>query len=525
MAGLVIRRATIADGTGAPAFDGDVRVADGRIAEIARPGELSGPGVDAEGLVLSPGFVDMHSHSEARLTDPGFTAKSRQGVTCEVVGQDGLSFAPLDESASDGVRGLITGWHGTDVPAWPSVGDYLDHFDTGSRANVCYLVPHGNIRAMALGFDARAATAAELDRMRRLLADGMRQGAFGMSTGLTYVPGMYADKAELTALCQTVASFGGFHDTHHRSYGAGALEAYEEMIDVSRRSGCPLHLAHATMNFPPNRGRAPDLLALLDAALESGLDLTFDTYPYLAGSTTLAALLPSWSAAGGPSAILERLADEGLREKIAHDLEVAGSDGCHGVPVDWDTVEIAGVADERQAWAVGRTVAALAAERARPPFEVFAGLLRDDRLGTTIRQHVGDEDNVRAIMGHRAHTAGSDGLYPGAKPHPRAFGTFPRYLGHYVRELGVLSLEDCVAHLSGRPARRLGLRDRGLVRTGFAADLVLFDPDTVADTATYDDPFGAPEGIRHVFVNGVAVLADGEDTDVLPGRALRHLSR
>ncbi|MEV0649509.1 D-aminoacylase [Phytomonospora sp. NPDC050363] len=525
MSALVIRGASIADGSGAPAFLGDVRVRDGRIVEITRPGRLDGPGIDATGLVLAPGFVDMHSHSEARLTDPGFTAKSRQGVTCEVVGQDGLSFAPLDESTSDGVRELITGWHGSDVPAFPTVADYLAHFDTGSRANVAYLVPHGNIRAMAVGFDARRATPGELDAMRRLLAEGMRQGAFGLSTGLTYVPGMYADAAELTALCQTVASFGGFHDTHHRSYGAGALEAYAEMIEISRRSGCPLHLAHATMNFPPNRGRAPDLLALLDSALIEGLDLTFDTYPYLAGSTTLAALLPSWVASGGPSAILERLADPGLREKIAADLEVAGSDGCHGVPVDWDTIEVAGVAGDGQSWAVGRTIASLAAERGRPAFEVFTGLLRDDLLGTTIRQHVGDEDNVRAIMRHQAHTAGSDGLYPGAKPHPRAYGTFPRYLGHYVRELGVLSLEDCVAHLSGRPAHRLGLRDRGLVWTGHVADLVLFDPDTVADTATYDEPFGAPKGIPYVFVNGVAVVEDGRDTGELPGRALRHVPR
>lgn len=510
---MIVSGATIVDGTGGPGRVADVRVEDGRITEIGR----IGGGLDATGLVLAPGFVDMHSHSEARLTDASFTAKARQGVTTELVGQDGLSFAPVSPSTSDGVRSTITGWHGPDHPGFASVAEYLAHFDAGTTANVAYLVPHGNIRAMAVGFDKRAATPEELDHMRALLAQGLDEGAFGMSTGLTYVPGMYADTTELTELCKVVASRGGFHDTHHRSYGAGALDAYREMIGVARESGCALHLAHATMNFPENEGRAGELLSLVDAAVSGGLDLSFDTYPYLAGSTTLAALLPSWVAAGGPDATLERLADLSLRDRIRHDMEVVGPDGSHGVPMDWSTVEIGGVADPANAAVVGKRVSELPGE----PFTAYVELLLADRLGPTIRQHVGHEENVRAIMTHPAHTAGSDGLYAGAMPHPRAFGTFPRYLGHYVRETGVLTLEECVKHLAANPARRLGLKDRGLVREGYAADLVLFDPATVADTATYDHPFGEPVGMPWVWVNGVAMMADGRPTGALPGRALR----
>jgi N-acyl-D-amino-acid deacylase len=359
--------------------------------------------------------------------------------------------------------------------------------------------------------------------MRELVATGLREGAVGMSSGLTYPPGMFADTEELVELCRVVARYGGFYAPHHRSYGVGALDAYAEMVDVSRRSGCPLHLAHATLNFPVNAGRAGELLALLDAALADGCDLTLDTYPYLPASTTLAALLPSWAAVGGPEATLQRLRDPSARERMRVALEVTGSDGNNGVPVDWRTVQVGGVRDAaRLGDRVGATIADLAAAAGRSPADACFDLLVDDRLGTTILLHAGNEENVRAIMRHPAHTGGSDGLLVGARPHPRAWGTFPRYLGRYVRELGVLTLEDCVAHLTGRAARRLKLVDRGLVREGYAADLVLFDPATVADRATFDDPRQPAAGIPYVYVNGVAVVDDGRPTGALPGRALRR---
>jgi N-acyl-D-amino-acid deacylase len=294
------------------------------------------------------------------------------------------------------------------------------------------------------------------------------------------------------------------------------------MVDVATRAGCALHLTHATMNFPENRGRAGELLALVDRALDAGVDVTLDSYPYLPGSTTLSALLPSRAAVGGPERTLARLRDAGERAWIAHEVEVVGSDGCHGVPVDWDTIEIAGVRDLALGDRVGRTVARIAADERRPPVEVFFDLLIADRLGTSILQHVGDEQNVREIMRHRRHAGGSDGILVGAKPHPRASGTFPRYLGRYVREEGVLSLAEMIVHLAARPAARLGLADRGRIAEGFVADVVVFDPATVADRATPDEPRRTADGIPWVIVGGTPVIENGERTAARPGRALRH---
>ncbi|MEW2353786.1 D-aminoacylase [Spirillospora sp. NPDC029432] len=522
MADLVIRGATVIDGTGGPGRVADVAVTGGRVAGIG--GGLTGRStIDASGLVLAPGFIDMHAHSDlALLAEPDHLAKVSQGVTCEVIGQDGLSYAPVDDATLAATRQAITGWNG-DPPGfdwnWRRVGEYLDRLDEGIAVNACYLVPQGSVRMLAMGWDARPPTETELNRQRELVALGMEEGAVGMSSGLTYVPGMYAEDSELIELCRVVAGLGGFYAPHHRSYGAGALQAYADMVKVSRASGCPLHLAHATMNFPVNRGRAAELLALLDDAIGDGCDISLDTYPYLPGATTLAALLPSRSSEGGPEATLRRLADPSERERIRHVMEDEGSDGCHGVPVEWETIEIAGSRDPD---AVGRTIAELAAASGRTPFDTYCDRLLADDLGTTILQHVGDEPNVQAIMRHPAHTGGSDGLLAPAKPHPRAWGTFPRYLGHYTRELGVLSLEECVAHLTGRPARRLRLADRGLVRTGYHADLVLFDPATVRDAATFDEPRRQAEGIPYVLVGGVPVIAEGRHTGALPGRSLRR---
>ncbi|MCP2258465.1 N-acyl-D-amino-acid deacylase [Streptoalloteichus tenebrarius] len=524
---IVFRDATVVDGTGAPAVRADVGVADGRIAAVDRDRRLGGRRVvDADGLVLAPGFIDMHSHSDLQLlANPDHLAKVSQGVTLEVLGQDGLSYAPVDDDVLAQLRAQLAGWN-DDPPGfdwdWRTVGEYLDRLDRGVAVNAAYLVPQGTLRMMCLGWEARPATADELDAMRRLLAEGLAQGAVGMSSGLTYTPGMYADTDELVALCEVVAAHGGFYSPHHRSYGAGALDAYAEMIEVSRRSGCPLHLAHATMNFPVNAGRAGELLSLVDSALAEGCDITLDTYPYLPGATYLSALLPSWVTEGGVEAALVRLTDAATRERVRHELEEVGSDGCHGVPVDWETIEINGVRRAEHGHLVGLSVAEAARRAGRPPAELYFDVLVAERLGTSCLMHVGHEDNVRAIMRHPAHTVGSDGLLVGERPHPRAWGTFPRYLGRYVRELGVLSLEECVAHMTGRPARRLRLRDRGLVRVGHAADLVLFDPDTITDTATFDEPRRPAVGVRHVLVNGVPVVDDGRPTGALPGRSIRR---
>ncbi|HVK35367.1 MAG TPA: D-aminoacylase [Microlunatus sp.] len=524
---LLITDAVVVDGTGAPGRAADVAVTGDRIVAITPvgTGEWARRVIRADGRVLAPGFVDLHAHSDVRiLVDHDHLAKVSQGVTCEVLGQDGLSYAPTDETTAPLLRRQLAGWNGDPELAlgWPRVADYLDALDGGIACHAAYLVPQGTVRMLVIGHDDRPATAVERARMAEVVRQGLLDGAVGLSSGLTYPPGMYADTDELVALCDVVAEHGGFYAPHHRSYGAGALVAYAEMIMIARRSGCALHLTHATLNFRVNAGRSGELLTMIDAALADGIDVTLDTYPYLAGSTSLVAQRGSRATTGGPDVIMDRLADASARARIAYALEVEGSEGCHGCPVDWSTIEISGVGDPALSGAVGRTIAQLAGHTGSAPIDAYADLLLRDRLATTILQHVGNEENVRAIMQHPVHTGGSDAILVGDKPHPRAWGTFPRYLGHYVRELGVLGLEDCIHHLTGRAAARLRLVDRGLVRVGHHADLVLFDPDRVRDVATYADPRQQAEGIDWVLVNGEPVIEEAARTEALPGRALRR---
>ncbi|MEO5922129.1 MAG: D-aminoacylase [Pseudolysinimonas sp.] len=530
---------TVVDGTGAPRYTADVTVAGERIARIERDrGAASGVStrraaaaqpagvVDASALVLSPGFIDMHAHADlALLSDPAQEAKVSQGVTTQVIGQDGLAYAPVDDATLALIRRQIAGWNG-DLPGgvfrWRDVAGLLRQLDlTPLGTNAAYLVPQGNLRLLTVGSEDRPATAAQVDRMRGLLADGLTAGAVGMSSGLTYTPGMFASTRELEALCVVVGDLGGYWAPHTRGYGRGALDAFAEVIGIGMRTGCPVHLTHATMNFAANQGRAAELLSLIDDALATGADITLDTYPYLPGSTTLAALLPGWAHAGGPDETLARLDDAAQLERMREALDVTGSDGAHGEVVDWSAIQISGVGDPELEPAVGRTVAEWADLRGMDATSAALELMRVDRLGTGILMHVGDEDNVRAIMQHAEHCAGSDGILVGGRPHPRAWGTFARYLGHYTRELGVLTLEECVRHLAGTPARRLGLTDRGVIREGAVADLVLFDAGKVIDRATFAEPRLPAAGIVDVLVNGEYALRDGVRTPAATGVVLR----
>ena len=532
----IYRSVTVVDGTGASRFVADVAVEGARVVAVLREGEeqeLELPAdaveIPATGLVLAPGFIDMHAHSElAVLRGASHEAKIRQGVTTEVLGQDGLGYAPLDDATAAIIPAQIAGWNGLpdDVP-WRSMDDLLAAIDAVSVANAAVLVPQGNLRMMVVGHENRAATAAEIGEMSEILGAAMDAGAFGMSSGLTYTPGMYADTAELEALCRIVAERGGYWAPHTRSYGGAAIDAYREALDIGRRTGCPIHLTHATMNFAPNRGRAAELLALVDAAVDDGVDVTLDTYPYLPGATTLAALLPSRLAESGDLLGTIAALDDAGREGVRVELEEIGCDGFHGERADWDAIQISGTADPRLSELVGRTVSEIASSSGRRAVDVVLDTILADAGATGILMHIGDEDNVRAIMRHPRHSGGSDGILIGARPHPRGRGTFPRYLGHYVRELGVLTLEEAVRHLSGTPASRLGLdrgdAPRGIIREGATADLVLFDPETIAAGATFESPHGAPLGIVEVLVDGVPVVTDDSVTGSTPGRALRMI--
>jgi N-acyl-D-amino-acid deacylase len=520
---IVIRGAEVADGTASPRFAAEVGIKDGRIAVVGSDRLDGARVIDAGGLVLAPGFIDMHAHSElAVLADHDHLAKLGQGCTLEVLGQDGLSYAPVDESTAPQMWEAIAAWNGKlDVGYdWRTVGEYLDRLDQGIPTNAAYLVPHGTVRMMAMGWEDRQPTTAELAVMKAHVAQGMEEGAFGLSAGLSYAPGMYADTAELVELCKVVAQYGGYFGPHQRSYGAGAMEGYAEMIQICRGSGCALHLAHATLNYDVNQGRAAELLKLVDEGLDEGIPISLDTYPYLPGMTMLAAMLPSWSLAGGYAALEERLRDAETRARIVHELDVIGTDGANGVPVDWTRIEIAAVAKPELRGLVGKRVAeAAGAQRAS---EFFLDLIARDDFDTACLMHVGNEENVRAIMKHGVHTGSSDGVLTGEKIHPRAWGSFARYLGHYTRDLGLFSIEECVAHLSGRPAAVLGLKDRGLVREGYAADLALFDPATVDATATFEEPRRQSEGIPYVFVNGALAIDEGRRTEARTGRSVRR---
>jgi N-acyl-D-amino-acid deacylase len=529
MADVILRGGAVVDGTGAPARAGDVVVEGGRVVEICAPGasrEQTGQVVDVAGLVVAPGFIDMHSHSDlAVLADPAYEAKVLQGVTLEVLGQDGLSYAPASQETLEQLRVQLSGWNGDGADVgldWTTVGGYLDRVDAGSPVNVAYLVPHGSVRLAVLGNAARPATRAELAEMRRLVAAGMRDGAVGMSAGLTYTPGAYADDDELVALCEVVAELGGYYCPHHRNYGSRVVESYGECLTIAERARVPLHLAHCHVNFPPNRGRAGEVLAAIGAARDRGVDVTLDSYPYLAGATYLHALLPSWTHEGGMDNLLDRLQRADDRARIVDEMEVAGSDGHHGMPMDWSTIVISGVRDAALERYVGRSVAASAAAEGVAPGRLFLDLLVADRLGSSCIVEVGNEENVRTIMTDPGHTVGSDGILVGARPHPRGWGAFARILARYVRADGVLSLEEAVRHMTATAARRIGLTDRGVVAVGSVADLVCFDPATVRDNATYGDPRRPASGVVHVLANGVFTVRDGRRTQALPGRSVRH---
>jgi len=524
---VLIRGGKVVDGSGAPAFRGDVGIKGDRIVGVgALDGQAASRTVDAQGLVVSPGFIDMHTHSDVELlANPEHDCKVRQGVTLDVLGQDGLGYAPSTPEVMSQLRRQLAGWN-DDPPGFDwsfrSVDEYLRRFDERVAINVAYLVPHGTIRMVAVGTDNRPATRAELDEMKRQVAQGMAEGAVGLSSGLTYVPGMFASDDELVELCEVLKPYGGYYCPHHRNYGQRAIEAYGACIDIARRARVPLHLAHAHVSFPCNRGRAVELLTLIDRARAEGVDVSFDAYPYVVAATYLHAVLPSWVCEGGHHATLDRLRDRSLREKLRSELEEIGSDGFHGLTVDWSGIVISGARREDSRRWVGESVRDAARAAGLRPVDFVCELLVGEELGVSALLHIGIEENVRTMLSHPAQMGGSDGILVGARPHPRGWGTFARYFAVYVRELGLVGWEEMTRRLTSAPAARLGLSDRGLLRPGMAADIVCLDADTVRDTATYENPKSYPEGIPYVLVNGRIVIDDGRHTGALPGRALRR---
>ncbi|GGF10027.1 aminoacylase [Aliidongia dinghuensis] len=529
---LLIRGARIIDGSGAPWFLGDVRVAQGRIAAVGAQLPTDGAQVlDADGRYLAPGFIDAHTHDDLMfLREPERLEKAIQGVTTIVVGNCSFSLYPRAAASVDALRGHFGALLGETAEA-ETFGDFAAYKEAleanGIALNLVSLVGHGALRIAVMGYDERAPTAAELSQMRRLLARDLAAGAAGLSLGLVYPPSAFANTAELVALAETVAEHHGVLAAHVRSYEASLIPAVDEFLDLLKRSGTAGLLSHLQAAGKPNWGGVGRAIKRLEAARADGIDVSFDMYPYPAGSSTILQLLPPTAQSGGIDALIGRLKDPVERAGLRQAVEEG--DGRNGTwpskvkLIGWNNVRIAGVELPELKRFEGKAMDAAAAEAGLEPFDFLADLVTRDQGRTTIVMFQLGEADLRAAFTHPLHMVGSDSLpRPGTRPHPRAYGTFPRVLGKLSRDEGWLGLEDAVRRMTSIAAQRFGLMDRGLVRPGLAADLVLFEPD-LADLASFDSPTELASGIDRVWVAGETILADGKPTGLRPGRVLgRH---
>ena len=513
---ILLQNGTIVDGSGQPAFTGSVAIDGGRIVAVGACEEIGAERIlDVSGLVVAPGFIDSHSHSGLKIfEEPYAEAKTRQGITTEIFGQDGICLAPLPLSYVATWRKNLAGLDGeSEAIDWryETTAGYLARLEkAGIGPNAGYLAPHGNLRMEAMGLEQRLASAAELARMTEILRREMEAGALGLSTGLIYIPCAYADTAELVALNRVVAEYDGVFVVHQRSEADDILASMEEIFRVGRETGVKLHFSHFKVCGKKNWDKVDAALELLDRAREEGLRVSFDQYPYVAGSTMLGVILPPWAHDGGTERLLERLADPGQRRRMVYDIE-------HGLP-GWDNfVEFAGldqifVTNVRTAAnrdLVGKTLVEIGRMRGKSPYDAVFDLLREEENAVGMVDFYGKEEHIVRFLLRPEQNVCTDGLL-GGTPHPRVFGAFPRVLGKYVREERVLGLEAAVRKMSGKTAEVFGLTDRGRLAPGCWADLVVFDPQTVVDRGTFIDPVQYPLGIRHVLVNGEPVLEEGQ---------------
>ncbi len=492
---LVIRNALVYDGTGARPLAADVSVRGDRIAEIAAPGGLGAEGprvLDAAGLALAPGFIDVHTHDDfAAAVHPDMHFKVLGGVTTCIVGNCGFGAAPWDAAST-----LARAFHPRgELPRWDGYAGYLAHLEVHPPSvNVGALVGHGTLRLAAMGNAGRAPDAGEAGQMKASLREGVEAGCLGLSTGLIYEPGRFAGTDEIVELARELRGTGALYATHMRDEGTGLLDSVREAIAIGERAGIPVQISHHKASGRGAWGLVRESLRLIEAARARGMDVHADQYPYTAASTVLAAVVRNDGLRpSGPS---------GIGKVAAEEIVVAAAAGHPG----WE----------------GRSLADLMREFGLPAQETAERVLAAEP-GTTVVLHTMDEEDVRTVMRHPTTMIGSDGIPTlEGKPHPRLYGTFARVLGRYARDLGLFPLEEAVHRMTGLPARKFGLTERGAVRAGAFADLVLFDPARVLDAGTYEDPHRPPHGIAHVFVNGTQVVREAEHTGARPGRALRR---
>jgi len=528
---IIVKNGYVIDGTGNPWFKADVGINGQKISEIDSLGtEEASKIIDASGLVVSPGFIDMHSHSDLNLLiNPKAESKIRQGITTEVIGNCGGSAAPLNDLLKEEMKKTtpLIKEAGLELD-WSTMAEYLNRLDRqGVAVNVVPLVGHENIRVSTIGFDDRAPTDAELEEMKKMLSQAMEEGAFGMSTGLIYPPGCYAKTNELIELSKVVASYRGIYTSHIRGEGEKLLDSVKEAIEIGEKAKLPVEISHHKAGGKANWGKVKESLKMMEEARGRGIDVTCDVYPYIAASFGLSAMLPSWTHEGGTEKLLERLRDPKTRERLKREMEEEAQGQSSPLKAaGWDATQIARC--RKHPDFEGKTVAEIAQTKNVDPFMFVFDLLIEENTAVSVVRFAMCEDDVCTVIGHSVSMIGTDGsavapygVLGKGKPHPRNYGTFPRVLAKYVREEKILTLESAIRKMTSLPAQKLGLRDRGLIREGMYADITIFDPEKVVDKASYADPHQYPEGIEYVLVNGEVTVDKGEYTGVLLGKALR----
>jgi N-acyl-D-amino-acid deacylase len=530
---LAILGGTVVDGTGAPGRKTDVAIQGDRIARIGqvRKGEGARE-FSGAGAVVAPGFIDTHSHSDLMaLADPALLPKLMQGVTTELLGQDGIGAAPMRKEYIALWRQYLSGLSGDPSISWDweSLGQYAERLSARPTGpNLALLIPQGNVRMVMLGLENVPADIFIIQAMEEEVRRSMEEGAVGISLGMIYTPCAFSRREELIQLLQVCGKMGGFWAVHIRSGSDLLLESIEEVIGMAKEAEIGLHISHFKAAGKRNWHKMETALEMLDRAQRDGLDITFDIYPYTAGSTMFLAILPPWAQEGGVLKTLERLRDPALRAKIRDQFinppppKPGGPSWDNSVNnVGWENIVISSVEGKKNQGWVGRSVAEIAGGEGKDPAEMAFDILVEEngRVGMILFSM----DEKKMVMGLR-HPLGmvcTDGLL-GGRPHPRVYGTFPRILGRYVREKKDLTLEEAIRKMTSLPARRLGLKDRGVLAEGMAADLVVFNPNTIADRGTYDNPRQYPIGIRQVIVNGILSVEGGQHTGKLGGRVLKR---
>lgn len=497
---LVLRGGVLIDGSGSPRRSGDVLLKDGLIVQtgiVSAPAEAQF--IDCTGCIVAPGFIDVHSHSDLQILQKR-EEKLLQGVTAEVVGNCGFSAYPKGSHAKD-LRSFANGiLRGDDGWGWDSASAYLRDADTQqSLAAVYSLVGHGSLRIAVAGNRMDALAEREVQAMEELLAESFEQGAIGFSTGLMYAPGSSAPKDELLRLCRLVAKHGKIYCTHMRDYGFNLLPAIDEQIALAEMTGCRLQISHLQAVGRQNRELNGRALERIESARQRGVDVAFDCYPYVAGSTVMTQLLPQWALEGGTDALMARLAD--VRERDRMEREMLAT-----IANSWDELLVSAVASETNTSFVGKTIAELAVQQNKRPVEVIFDLLIEEQGQVNILEFNQSEENLRCNLNHPLAIIISDGFYVKGRPHPRLHGTFPELLGNLCRDRKWMALETAVHKITGFPAKRFRLGQRGLLREGHQADITVFDPLSIRSRATYSDPAQPPEGIRYVIRAGRILL-------------------